>query len=791
MFINELAEPRLIVIYPGRFQPFHNGHRAVYDWLTGKFGRNNVWIATSNKVEGDRSPFNFAEKSYFMQLTGVPADRIIQASQPYQIENILSTGQITVADPANTVVIFAVSEKDMAEDPRFSFKPKKDGSDSYFQPLKDIKHTESMNQHGYIMTVPTFEFHVAGEPVRSATELRQRYADSDEQQRQKIIADLFGRYSREAEQIMNNKIPQSANVVSKPEKDPGAVAFDTMARDLATESISQFVPANPKYDDEIGYIKLLAHRYKKNPGLLSAKEKQALHNYINKKQKKPEVTEAELPASELNKLYQFKKQMSRPAPEPASEPTTEPAPAEDPVTQGDLATLKQRKAKLDTILNLKKELEALIPRAERTWGGMDRGIRADIELDYPTPTTDKEYDELIALYTRQVQQLKNYIQRKRSLYREDPLTDNWDTAQYKSSADQNQIPSKFVLQGYTVEFDKTTGLVKISQAGQLVHTFKFKGLPSYTNYKKYVERAIEQLSDNLNEEAAGVGVVKNSKDPRYVTATMGDQNDVTGDTLGKMMKAYRLVGVKAPKTGQQPVGKNIGKGLKEADYNQAAYQGIKSSNIKYNVPTINDPKVKEVVGTVVSRANQIFPDVEPGPVPDYVEKAKEFIRQAPAQARDSVVNWLKLPAKDPQKQSVVLAFVGAILARVGASTSHGLGLTPYQQAILFETLFPFAAGLIIAKMNGQDWKSSFKAGLAGASVGAGLTAATGVVEEREPYQQAIDQLSLHYIQKMSGEIDEITQRLNTEKLSPEYKQNLKDKIEKLKAERAKLLFDLK
>ena len=214
MFITELAEPQLLVIYPGRFQPFHKGHYAVYEYLTGKFGRNNVYIATSNKTDNLKSPFTFAEKAYFMQLTGVPGDRIVQAVQPYQIQSILGTGQITVADPNNTVVIFAVSEKDMAEDPRFSFAAKKDGSTPYFQPLKDIKQTESMDKHGYIMTVPTFDFTVADAPMRSGTELRKMYSDADPKQRQAIIADLFGKYTRDAEQIMNSKIPAGSTQVN-------------------------------------------------------------------------------------------------------------------------------------------------------------------------------------------------------------------------------------------------------------------------------------------------------------------------------------------------------------------------------------------------------------------------------------------------------------------------------------------------------------------------------------------------------------------------------------------------
>lgn len=51
----------------------------------------------------------------------------------------------------------------------------------------------------------------------------------------------------------------------------------------------------------------------------------------------------------------------------------------------------------------------------------------------------------------------------------------------------------------------------------------------------------------LSEDAAGVGVVKNSKDPRYVMATIGDQNDVTADTLPNMMRGYNLIGKKAKK----------------------------------------------------------------------------------------------------------------------------------------------------------------------------------------------------------------------------------------------------
>jgi nicotinamide mononucleotide adenylyltransferase len=64
LFENYVAEagPQLVVFYSGRFQPFHLGHGEVFRELQSRFGRDNVYIATSNKVELPKSPFNFSEK---------------------------------------------------------------------------------------------------------------------------------------------------------------------------------------------------------------------------------------------------------------------------------------------------------------------------------------------------------------------------------------------------------------------------------------------------------------------------------------------------------------------------------------------------------------------------------------------------------------------------------------------------------------------------------------------------------------------------------------------------------
>jgi cytidyltransferase-like protein len=56
----------VIVVYSGRFQPFHKGHFATYQNLIKKFGKDNVYIATSNKTDNQKSPFDFREKKTIM-----------------------------------------------------------------------------------------------------------------------------------------------------------------------------------------------------------------------------------------------------------------------------------------------------------------------------------------------------------------------------------------------------------------------------------------------------------------------------------------------------------------------------------------------------------------------------------------------------------------------------------------------------------------------------------------------------------------------------------------------------
>ena len=195
---------KILAVYPGRFQPFHKGHAQVYQWLKNKFG--DAVIATSDKVEAPKSPFNFAEKKRMMMLAGVPSSDIQQVTNPYIAREILRQ-----YDPKTTVLVFAVSQKDMEEDPRFSFKPTKSGKPGYLQPYKGNEKKlkpfgDTMMPKGYVIVTPTFTFDVLGKPATSASELRKQFVSLNDEKQKAFIKDLFGKYNASVHKLMNDKI---------------------------------------------------------------------------------------------------------------------------------------------------------------------------------------------------------------------------------------------------------------------------------------------------------------------------------------------------------------------------------------------------------------------------------------------------------------------------------------------------------------------------------------------------------------------------------------------------------
>lgn len=226
LFESYIAEagPELVVLYPGRFQPFHLGHGDVFRSLQNKFGRDSVFIATSNKVEPPKSPFNFSDKTVLMTAAGVPSDRIIEVTNPYKLPE-------PRFNPANTIFVVAVGAPD-----RDRLRPdtvKKDGSASYFKTFESLDKCETADKHGYVIiaderqkviTIDGQQVDVShGTPARAAWNA----VRNDAKSRSEYLLQMFGRDDAELGRVLD-KIPQAVNEEAG---GVGVVASKKQARD--------------------------------------------------------------------------------------------------------------------------------------------------------------------------------------------------------------------------------------------------------------------------------------------------------------------------------------------------------------------------------------------------------------------------------------------------------------------------------------------------------------------------------------------------------------------------------
>ena len=148
------AKGDVVVVYSGRFQPFHLGHYSTYKKLVQKFGKDKVFIGTSNKTESSRSPLNFKEKkSIITKFFNVSPKMVVQVRNPYSPVEILKDF------PKDTTYVAAVGKKDSQRLKGKYFKPYKKGQ---FVPYED---------GGFVLAVPPTDFKVGGEPV-SGTKVR-------------------------------------------------------------------------------------------------------------------------------------------------------------------------------------------------------------------------------------------------------------------------------------------------------------------------------------------------------------------------------------------------------------------------------------------------------------------------------------------------------------------------------------------------------------------------------------------------------------------------------------------
>ena len=234
MFIQQLFEgeiKRVIAIYPGRFQPFHLGHKEVFETLQAKFGMDNVFIGTSNKTDAVKSPFNFSDKLQLMTAAGINNHHVIEVSSPYMPDDYI---RAIGFNPAETVLIFAVGAPDLKRlevDAHYTAltptgRPSKIpdgksvGDPKPFKTFKSLQDCETADQHQYVLIVNEREKKVVvnGKEFDAShgTQVRQLWNEvrNDPKASAQVLQQLYGRATPELAHIFN-KIPD-ANAAPAP-----------------------------------------------------------------------------------------------------------------------------------------------------------------------------------------------------------------------------------------------------------------------------------------------------------------------------------------------------------------------------------------------------------------------------------------------------------------------------------------------------------------------------------------------------------------------------------------------
>lgn len=202
-----------VVIYPGRFQPMLSHHAEVFKQLQAQFPDAQVYVGTSDKVEPPKSPFNFKEKQLIAAAHGIPADRVLAVTRPYHQDDYAK-----YFNPAETVIIFAVGEKDLDRFP-FNNVDSKTGLDmtvkgdpkpKYYQKINTLKASpKPMSERGYITLAPTIKI---GDEIASASAFRDALkAAPDMETAKQIYTKQFGTYNEKVFNLIYNKIV-SANM---------------------------------------------------------------------------------------------------------------------------------------------------------------------------------------------------------------------------------------------------------------------------------------------------------------------------------------------------------------------------------------------------------------------------------------------------------------------------------------------------------------------------------------------------------------------------------------------------
>jgi cytidyltransferase-like protein len=217
---------KTVVVYSGRFQPFHLGHYKTYEHLLKKFGKANVFIGTSNKTDNLKSPFNFKEKEQIMvKMFNIPPSQIVKIKNPYAPSEILNK-----FPKETTSFVTVVGEKD---------KNRLGGK--YFNPYDDKVVKMGYESVGYVYVAPRLS-------KISGTDVRDMLSKGDDTAKVKHFKEIYKKFDKKIYDLVTTKLSSLYNEVV----DRFITEFDLP--NLIKEASTTPVSAKDLVDDGPGFV---------------------------------------------------------------------------------------------------------------------------------------------------------------------------------------------------------------------------------------------------------------------------------------------------------------------------------------------------------------------------------------------------------------------------------------------------------------------------------------------------------------------------------------------------------
>jgi hypothetical protein len=191
-FLLQEAVTQKVVVYGGRFQPFHAGHYKTYKHLCSVFGAKNVYIASSNVQDSNKSPLSFNEKrDIAVKVFGISPSKFIQVKNVYQPVEILRD-----FDSTNTAIIVALGEKDSMR-----------LGGQYFKPYTNDRDLEGYMTRGYVYSkTPSNSF--------GATDVRNMFRSNlSADQKEKQFQKFFGKYNKDVFQMLDKGLNEEKEFI--------------------------------------------------------------------------------------------------------------------------------------------------------------------------------------------------------------------------------------------------------------------------------------------------------------------------------------------------------------------------------------------------------------------------------------------------------------------------------------------------------------------------------------------------------------------------------------------------